>query len=100
MNESHCTKNKEERHLRPAWALNVLGIGVMSKEECLIQPVFASGIFCPHSAKGEGGRRKGKVLREGKTILIEYLRGFYFKMISSKLRTLSLNLGEKQLFLC
>lgn len=38
--------------------LIVLGIGVMGKEECLIQPVFASGIFCPHSVKGEAGERE------------------------------------------
>ena len=96
----HIALRTERRgtYIKPGHLL-VLGIGVMGKDE-----LFDSTCICfcniPTSLSKGGGRRKGKVLRERKTILTVCLRGFYFKMISPKLQTLSLNLGGKQLFLC
>lgn len=71
MNASHYIRNKEERCLYGARAL-VLGPGVIDKEE-----IFDSTYICLQNiltsfSKGEGGR-KGKVVREGRTILIVHL---------------------------
>lgn len=76
----------------------MLGTGVMHKDEMLDSTYIC---FCNIlTSFSKGGRRKGKVVREGKTILIVHLRGFYYKMISPKFQALSLNLGGKQFFLC
>lgn len=97
MNHTALRTRRRGTCIKPGHLL-VLGIGVMGKEGLFDSTCICFWNILPSFSKG-AGRRKGKVLREGKTILIEYLRGFYFKMLSPKLQTLSLNFGEKQLFL-